>query len=389
MMHACANVLLIALTLAGGAWHCGGWWLVQRPGHALRSVSIDAMPGTDMRHVSSLLLGQAVRQRLKGNFFTIDLDLVRAGFEQVPWVRRATVRRIWPNRLAVSIEEHRPLALWGDGRLLNTFGELYTANLAEAEEDGPLPHFAGPPGSESRVLTRYEEMRRWLAPLGRTPQALVLSARYAWAAQLDDGTRLMLGRDQGRADRGASGALGQRVPEGQGAAGRARADRRPALSEWLRRPRDGAGAGFGHVGLDIGTSKMWLIVARRGRDRRCCPRALEIVGLGSHESKGLKKGVVVNIESTVAVDPARVEEAELMADCKIKEVYTGIAGSHIRSFNSHGMVAIKDKEVTEADVERVIETAQGGADPADQQILHVLPQEFIIDGQEASASRSA
>jgi cell division protein FtsQ len=187
---------LIALTLAV-AVACGGWWLVQRPGHALRSVSIDAMPGTDMRHVSSLLLGQAVRQRLKGNFFTVDLDLVRAGFEQVPWVRRATVRRIWPNRLAVSIEEHRPLALWGDGRLLNTFGELYTANLAEAEEDGPLPHFAGPPGSESRVLTRYEEMRRWLAPLGRTPQALVLSARYAWAAQLDDGTRLMLGRDQG------------------------------------------------------------------------------------------------------------------------------------------------------------------------------------------------
>ena len=187
---------LIALTLAV-AVACGGWWLVQRPGHDLRSVSIDAMPGTDMRHVSSLLLGQAVRQRLKGNFFTVDLDLVRAGFEQVPWVRRATVRRIWPNRLAVSIEEHRPLALWGDGRLLNTFGELYTANLAEAEEDGPLPHFAGPPGSESRVLTRYEEMRRWLAPLGRTPQALVLSARYAWAAQLDDGTRLMFGRDQG------------------------------------------------------------------------------------------------------------------------------------------------------------------------------------------------
>ena len=187
---------LIALTLAV-ALACGGWWLVQRPGHALHSVSISAMPGTDMRHVSSLLLGQAVRQRLKGNFFTVDLDLVRAGFEQVPWVRRATVRRVWPNRLAVSIEEHRPLALWGDGRLLNTFGELYTANLAEAEEDGPLPHFAGPPGSESRVLTRYEEMRRWLAPLGRTPQALVLSARYAWAAQLDDGTRLMLGRDQG------------------------------------------------------------------------------------------------------------------------------------------------------------------------------------------------
>lgn len=187
---------LIGITLAG-LLSAAGWWLAQRPGYALRSVSIDAMAGTELRHVSTLLLGQAVRKRLKGNFFTIDLDAVRTGFEQVPWVRRATVRRIWPNRLEVAIEEHRPLALWGDGRLLNTFGELYTANLAEAEEDGPLPHFAGPPGSEIRVLTRFEELRRWVAPLGRAPGALVLSSRYAWVAQLDDGTRLMLGRDQG------------------------------------------------------------------------------------------------------------------------------------------------------------------------------------------------
>ncbi|HLT26317.1 MAG TPA: cell division protein FtsA [Zeimonas sp.] len=131
------------------------------------------------------------------------------------------------------------------------------------------------------------------------------------------------------------------------------------------------------VGLDIGTSKIVAIVAEMRPDGH-----YEIVGLGQHDSRGLKKGVVVNIESTVASIQHALEEAELMADCKIRTVYTGIAGSHIRSFNSSGMVAIKDKEVTEADMSRVIETAKAVNIPTDQQILHVLAQEFIIDGQE-------
>ena len=135
------------------------------------------------------------------------------------------------------------------------------------------------------------------------------------------------------------------------------------------------------VGLDIGTSKIVAIVAEvRGDGHQ--DAHYEIVGLGQHESRGLKKGVVVNIESTVSSIQRALEEAELMADCKIRTVYTGIAGSHIRSYNSSGMVAIKDKEVTEADVARVIETAKAVNIPTDQQILHVLPQEFIIDGQE-------
>ena len=131
------------------------------------------------------------------------------------------------------------------------------------------------------------------------------------------------------------------------------------------------------VGLDIGTSKIVAIVAEVLPDGR-----LEIIGMGQHPSRGLKKGVVVNIESTVNAIQRALEEAELMADCKIREVYTGIAGSHIRSLNSHGMVAIKDKEVTQADVDRVIETARAVNIPLDQQILHILTQEFIIDGQE-------
>ncbi len=131
------------------------------------------------------------------------------------------------------------------------------------------------------------------------------------------------------------------------------------------------------VGLDIGTSKVVAIVGEITAEGN-----LEIVGLGSHPSRGLKKGVVVNIESTVQSIQRAVEEAELMAGCQINSVYAGIAGSHIRSLNSHGIVAIKDKEVMRADVERVIDAAKAVAIPADQKILHILPQEYIIDSQE-------
>ena len=131
------------------------------------------------------------------------------------------------------------------------------------------------------------------------------------------------------------------------------------------------------VGLDIGTSKVVAVVAELRPDGR-----FDVIGMGQHESKGLKKGVVVNIEATVNSIQRALEEAELMADCKIRDVYTGIAGSHIKSFNSSGMVAIKDKEVTSADIARVVETAKAVSIPGDQQMLHVLTQEFIVDGQE-------
>jgi cell division protein FtsA len=131
------------------------------------------------------------------------------------------------------------------------------------------------------------------------------------------------------------------------------------------------------VGLDIGTSKVVAIVGEVAEDGH-----LEVIGIGSHPSRGLKKGVVVNIESTVQSIQRAVEEAELMAGCEINQVFTGIAGSHVRSLNSHGIVAIRDKEVSSSDVERVIDAARAVAIPADQRILHVLPQEFVIDNQE-------
>ncbi|MCK5889917.1 MAG: cell division protein FtsA [Methylococcales bacterium] len=131
------------------------------------------------------------------------------------------------------------------------------------------------------------------------------------------------------------------------------------------------------VGLDIGTSKVAAIVAElTGGDE------IEIIGIGKSPSKGLKKGVVVNLESTVHSIKRAIEEAELMAGCRVQTVFAGIAGSHIKSLNSHGIVAIKDKEVVQQDIDRVIDSARAVAIPADQKILHILPQEFVIDQQE-------
>jgi len=131
------------------------------------------------------------------------------------------------------------------------------------------------------------------------------------------------------------------------------------------------------VGLDIGTSKIVAVVGEVAEDG-----SIEVVGLGSSPSHGLKKGVVVNIDSTVQSIKRAVEEAELMAGCRIHSVHAGIAGSHIQSMNSHGIVAVRDREVTHMDIERVIDAAQAVAIPQDQRILHVLPQEYVVDFQE-------
>ena len=131
------------------------------------------------------------------------------------------------------------------------------------------------------------------------------------------------------------------------------------------------------VGLDIGTSKVVAIVGQSSADG-----TMEIVGIGSQPSRGMKKGVVVDTEATVRSIQRAVEEAELMAGCHIHTVYAGIAGSHVRSLNSHGIVAIRDREVAQADIDRVIDAAQAVAIPADQKTLHVLPQEYVVDNQE-------
>jgi cell division protein FtsA len=130
------------------------------------------------------------------------------------------------------------------------------------------------------------------------------------------------------------------------------------------------------VGLDIGTTKICVIVAERTEN------GVDIIGIGTHPSRGLRKGVVVDIDATVTSIKHAVEEAELMADCEITSVFAGIAGSHIHGFNSHGVVAVKDREVSEGDVRRVIDAAKAVAIPMDREVIHVIPQEFIIDDQD-------
>ncbi|MEE2961401.1 MAG: cell division protein FtsA [Myxococcota bacterium] len=131
------------------------------------------------------------------------------------------------------------------------------------------------------------------------------------------------------------------------------------------------------VGLDIGTTKICCIVSEINQDGN-----LEVVGIGTHPSKGLRKGVVINIEATVESIKNAVREAELMAGCEIAHVYAGIAGGHIKGLNSHGIVAVKDREVSDSDVSRVIDAARAVAIPLDREVIHILPQEFIIDHQD-------
>ena len=173
------------------------WWVSQRPMFNLRTVTVDSMYEMELKHVNKLTLRASALGKIKGNFFTANLEQVRAAFESVPWVRRATVRREWPDQLIVEVEEHEALGTWGeDGRLLSVKGDVFTANIAEADEDTVLPEFDGPEGSEKEVLARFAELRSWFAPLQLAPQALNLSKRYAWTVKLDNGMSVALGREQ-------------------------------------------------------------------------------------------------------------------------------------------------------------------------------------------------
>lgn len=194
MNRVSAVVLTVSMMAALAA---SSWWFIHRPGFLISTVEIDASPGYQLRHVSSPQLRATSQFGAGSNFFTVNLDAIRAQYEAVPWVRRAAIRRVWPNSLVVSIEEHQPMAIWGDSKLVNTFGEVYSASLTQAEEDGPLPVLRGPEGSEALVVKRFEELRQWLSVLGRKPETVALSPRHAWTVTLDDETRLLLGRDQG------------------------------------------------------------------------------------------------------------------------------------------------------------------------------------------------
>jgi cell division protein FtsQ len=194
-LNATASGLMAATVLACVA--SGVWWLSQRPMFTLRSVRVESIYGIGLKHVNELTVRNGVLGKIKGNFFTTNLEQVRTTFESVPWVRRATVRREWPNQLIVSVEEHEALGTWGeDGRLLSVKGDVFTANLAEADDDHELPAFEGPAGSEKEVLARFSDLRGWFAPVKLVPESLSLSTRYAWTVKLDNGMSVALGREQ-------------------------------------------------------------------------------------------------------------------------------------------------------------------------------------------------
>ncbi|AMP01796.1 cell division FtsQ family protein [Collimonas arenae] len=197
MLNAISNALLGLAALALLA--SGIWWLAQRPMFTLREIRVEGAGQSELRRVNPLIIRASALPRIKGNFFTANLDTVRAAFESVPWVRKASVQREWPNKLIVSIEEHQPLATWDDdGRLLSVHGDLFTANLDEAEEDGELLRLSGPDGSEKDVVARLADFRRWFGPLELNPVEVDLSSRYAWTLKLDNGMTVELGREQNK-----------------------------------------------------------------------------------------------------------------------------------------------------------------------------------------------
>lgn len=194
MLNTAAGTLVVLCALA--LLTVGGQWVAQRPMFALKAIVVQGIDNAELRHINALTVKSTALQRIKGNFFSVDLDAVRMAFETVPWVRKAEVRREWPNRLVVSVEEHQPLGTWGeDGHLLSMKGEVFTANLAEAEVDGKLLEFDGPVGSERDVLTRYVELHEWLKPISLTPVAVQLSNRFSWSAKLDNGIMVRFGRE--------------------------------------------------------------------------------------------------------------------------------------------------------------------------------------------------
>jgi cell division protein FtsQ len=195
IINALANSLVILALLsflAGGIF-----WSVRLPMFALQKIEIVPFQGTSVNHTTAKEVQNALTGRFSGNFFTIDLPQAREVFETLPWVRYAAVRRIWPNTLRVSIEEQQPLALWNDTQMVNTWGQLFTANRAALDNEDSLPQFVGPDGSERLLVQRYAELTRWFAPLDLSAKRLTLSDRYAWQVSLSNGMTLDLGRDPG------------------------------------------------------------------------------------------------------------------------------------------------------------------------------------------------
>lgn len=186
---------LLVLVLLSGAFK----WIAHQSYFNLRVVQLRGA-GQPLRYVDGATVRSMALPRIRGNFFTADLNAVRVAFETVPWVHHASVRREWPNKLIVDLDEYVALGTWGgdDDRLLSTDGIIFTANLDEAEQEGKLLVLGGPDDSAQEVAARLADLRSWLGPVKLAPRELILSERYAWTAKLDNGITLKLGREHSR-----------------------------------------------------------------------------------------------------------------------------------------------------------------------------------------------
>lgn len=195
LLNVAANALFVLAAVL--IVYAAGAMLANSPAFPLRAIRVQA----DLGHVSRGQIVDALQGRVSGTFFTVDVESIRSMFQTIPWVRRAEVRRYWPDRLEVKLEEHVALAHWGqeaDGRLVNTYGEVFSGRIdAErgAERSAPLPQFAGPAGSEQELARRYALFRDLLAPLSLEPRAVALSQRLSWQLRLSNGLTMQLGRD--------------------------------------------------------------------------------------------------------------------------------------------------------------------------------------------------
>lgn len=187
MMNATANALFVIAALALTAL-CTVW-VMKQPVFAIHGIRVEG--DTSRNSVSTIRANAA--PHLAGNLFTLDLGDARQAFESVPWVRHAVLRRVWPNRLAVHLEEHRPAAFWGDDKLVNVQGEVFEANLGAVEDDS-LPTLDGPSGSSGQVLAMYRRLDPMFKRMEASIDTLTLSGRGTWHVALDTGAELELGR---------------------------------------------------------------------------------------------------------------------------------------------------------------------------------------------------
>jgi len=179
-------------------------WLSQRPVFTLKQIQVEPITGQTLLHINKSLVKRQVIETVQGNFFSVRLEDVKRGFETMPWVRHANVRRVWPNGLIVNIEEQKPFATWdgeGSNTLMNTHGELFSGRVSELIDDKHLIDFSGPDDAAKEVMSLYEKANNWFKPWNVEVVSLALTERYAWHVKLSNGMKVEFGRDEESSDK--------------------------------------------------------------------------------------------------------------------------------------------------------------------------------------------